>query len=226
MIDVYEDVVFVNRISYADELLIIDMINAYQRCWNFDSWLKSNRDFEWIGRGENAFVYSYKNYAIKVRRNDRGSNDAFVDDYIALERLQGSKYFPKLYFYGSQEFMVVELKSGRILENIENTVNFNNRKKLNYEYIRSQVEECISFMYASNVAPSDVHGKNVIINEENSEFCIVDVGNFYLEADIDVEGVWWMREDFMRRIEMFNNRIDHFEELQRLKNSKAYQQVM
>lgn len=223
-----EDIFIVNEMPLEDQLRIVNMVNQSKKN-SFKQWLSLQNDFQWIGLGENAFVYSYKDYAIKIERTDNRKYNSVVDDYIILKKLQGYSYFPKLYFYQERSFMVTELKSGRILENIENTMDFSRRKKLDCYYIEKQAYECVEIIYKAGLTPSDMHGKNVIINEDNSELYIIDVGNFYNYPDYDSCDVGWLRYDLIDRVIKYNRQIDDFH-ARKLANSskilKSLQQVM
>ncbi len=220
-------IVNVNEMPLEDQICIIDMVHQHEKKKTFKQWFSLQNDFQWIGQGENAFVYSYKDYAIKIQRDDK--SHSVVDDYYILGKLQGYSYFPKLYFYEKLSFMVVELKSGRVLENIENTMDFSRRGKLDCKYIEKQANECVKIIYKAGLSPNDMHGKNIIINEDNSELYIIDVGNFYDYPDYDSCDVGWLKYDLIDRVRKYNRQIDDFQTRQLANSSKilkSLQQVM
>jgi len=119
------------------------------------------RNLKVLGTGSFSTVYEYKNYAIKYFEEDD-----CIDGEI-LEKLQGCKFFPKLFFYISEELVVMEKVEGVMLSEFD-------IKNIFYFEIKN-VFEILEFCYNKKVIIDDIHEDNIMV-DKNGNLKIIDVG--------------------------------------------------
>lgn len=124
-------------------------------------------DFTYIGSGSYGQVYCYRNYVIKFFY--RSGMEAL--DPLILEKIQ-SEYFPKLYFYEQDFYMVSEKINGHTLDVAPYIIN-------NYQSI---LLNAVNFVISKGISPHDFSDSNTII-KENGIPIIVDVGNYRVSSE-------------------------------------------
>jgi len=125
------------------------------------------RDSTFLGRGNNGTVYLLPNHnVIKVFFN----NKDFEDEYSILERVNGNKYFPRIYEIGAN-YIVRECVDGEILSNyiMEHGMN----KKLGHNIIKMLKEfEKLKFTRI------DIRCRDIFVQPDGS-LKVIDSKGFY-----------------------------------------------
>lgn len=126
--------------------------------------------YELIGCGCSSAVFRSKNYphvAVKVYSPEQ-RQEVFLE-VVAYKKLQDVSCFPKLYLYG-RNFLAIEYIEGKslydcLIEGIDIP-----------EYLITQVDEAISIAKERGLVPSDVHFKNIIVNEDR--VTLIDLSDY------------------------------------------------
>lgn len=130
--------------------------------------------FTLVGTGCSSAVFRSKKFpglAVKVYSPE--FRKEVFDETIAYKRLRGISFFPQLYLYG-RDFLAIEYVEGkslydRIIEGIEIT-----------DEVIEDVDKAISLAKERGLTPSDVHFKNIIVND-NNHIKLIDLSD-YLRA--------------------------------------------
>lgn len=161
----HEDFMYIyNAMSFVENLENDIYLGFYERC---DHLIKKGI-FERVGNGCNGLVMKYKNYAIKYYYN---GNTAYPGkDGEVMHAIGNSLYFPTLYFYYKNTYMVVDLVvNGEPLSLTHTSVEM-------IEHIQRANDYCI----LKEILPADLSFCNNILVDEQKIPKIVDVGCFRL----------------------------------------------
>ena len=157
---------------------------------------------ETIGSGCSADVYGYDDLAIKVFNGNKNGTFRYREDdhKIYLKLANKSNYFPKLYAYVEQKYMVVDLIEGfplsEIGENIKNdTLKFDLTKF--YENFFDNMGDIVDYCFKEKIIPFDMHDDNIIVKEDGS-LCIVDLG-YFEEFSKDINSYYYRSQKDLER---------------------------
>lgn len=153
---------------------------------------------ETIGSGCSADVYGYDDLAVKIFNGNKNGTFRYRDDdhKIYLKLANKSNYFPKLYAYVEQKYMVVDLIEGfPISEIAENIKNNNIKFDLNqfYEDFFDNMCDILDYCFKEKVIPFDMHEDNIIVREDGS-LCVVDLG-YFEEYSKDINSNYYRDEN-------------------------------
>jgi len=196
----------VNHMPFKDILKITQMaVSRFRDC-----------GLTRIGGGKFGDVYLYidsnsQKYAIKVWKVYYDNEDHDIENLL---RLQGSKYFPKIYMYKKRSFLVMEYFDGRTLAEIFSKHDRERADKIGKPAIKyihdgnKSIEEAFKFAVSRGLAPNDTHGNNIIVTKEG-ELKFIDVGLF---EELKVRYHRW--HDYNGKV-VYNNNKDLVESIKR-----------
>ena len=148
--------------------------------------------FTLIGEGGSGRVYKYKKYAIKIFHDyvieGNEDNPLHPPDGHYLSLLDRSPYFPSVYFYIDQHYMVAEFIDGKSIYDVDSHI-----------FVRciSQLRDAVIHAFLRGLIASDLIDANIIISSKNNTPVIVDVGCFYpISYDEEIER---LSEEYFRR---------------------------
>lgn len=187
----WEDIRVINNISVEDLSYIYEV-------YKYNKW----DDLEILGKGASGKVYGYRDYAIKLLKN----NEYFSrhKDIEIFEFLQGKvSCIPTLYAIISDTVMIMErIRGVTVYQYIYQ--NERDMKKVN-QFVRPDFNDMyrqgLDEIVKAGYAPKDLHEENVMIDYTGKPV-IVDVGlfkkldedeihNYNIENDEDV--VWSLK---------------------------------
>lgn len=114
-----------------------------------------------LGAGLYGCVYAYKEYAIKLFYYN-GDQSC---DYEVLKELNDSPYFPNVYAYSPNEFMIVSKVEGVLWKDYE--------EEINHDLMKIALEQATDKGFILN----DMSEYNIIINQLGIPI-IIDVGDY------------------------------------------------
>jgi serine/threonine protein kinase len=123
---------------------------------------------ELLGHGNNAKVYGYKQYAIKVfsEYGYEEKNDAFF-----LQALQGHECIPMLYFFIPESMLVCHIVDGVTVWDTEDS------DIVPCDQWVDKLSDFIDFAYNKGIVPEDLTPHNVMF-DLNGQPRLIDVGAF------------------------------------------------
>ncbi len=128
---------------------------------------------KFIGEGANGKVYRYKKFAIKLFKEGA----AYSEDHKYLEKLQGSKYFPKLYYYIPNQIIIMEyINMKKVHMKKYPVLTKMSRYFVTHQEFQNQSEELIRFALDRGIIISDILGNTFCTNKKH--IILPDVGCF------------------------------------------------
>jgi predicted Ser/Thr protein kinase len=129
-----------------------------------------DKKFTLIGCGCTSAVFRSKKFpymAVKIYSKEH-RKEVFLET-LAYKKVRGIKYFPKLYLYG-KNYLVMEFIEGQnlydcLIEGIDIP-----------DKVINQVDTAIDLAKARGLKPSDVHAKNIIVNENTVR--LIDLSDY------------------------------------------------
>lgn len=168
---VYEkDLVIVNEMPQEDLNIIMSL--HYSKT--------ISEKLELIGTGEFGRVYAYKSlsgkeYAIKIEKEMHEKNyGGQTFDATILSKLQGIKYIPKLYAHIGEDFLIVDRVKGVTIEAYKDGQTRGIYPREDFVFV---FEKTIDNIFERSIRPSDLHLKNIMINDEGLPI-MVDFGHW------------------------------------------------
>lgn len=131
-------------------------------------------ELEELGSGASAMVYGYKDYAIKVPR-DEGETD---EDIIALRDLGHLEGIPTLYAVLDDSIIIMERVYGDTIGDYEDNCLSNDYSEIFTEDKLLEFENILVAIIENGYNPRDVHENNVMVDTKRNKLVIVDVGWF------------------------------------------------
>ena len=151
-------------------------------------------EFDYIGEGEEAYVYKYKAYAIKIAKYD------IFNDPIMAERLQGkNEAILDLYAYRENKFMIVEFVYGKTLLDA-GIINLQDFKALPYSF-KISLLTAIDMSLEEGVIPDDLNLQNIMVTQTKTPK-IIDYGNFYM---CNKKILPYIKEEFIKENKLYNS---------------------
>jgi hypothetical protein len=164
------NLVFSNPIATEDFMYIHNAIEPIIKCTTRSMYsnlrqLINLNIFTHVGAGCNGLVVRYKDYAIKLYHTDNNKGR----DGEMLSKVQGTAYFPRLFYYYKNTYMVTEFIDGLTLGEAMDT--------LEIPFVDSFVQ-LLKFCDERKVEASDIGISDNIRIRDNITPVIVDVGCF------------------------------------------------
>lgn len=156
------------RYIYKAMDFIKEIDNNLNKGWEQCKLLVQKEIFTFIGSGCNGYVMRYKNYAIKFYF---GGNDYPGKDGEVLHELQDCIYFPKLFYYYKNTYMVTEFIEGVPLK-------FENLSRVNLNFANN-FEKALNFAVSKGIYPMDIcHFSDNTLIKDTETPVLVDLGCF------------------------------------------------
>lgn len=160
-------------VSYAENLVelsfVEDFLDGIEKIKNNDSY---TYDFDKLGSGSYATVYSYKGFVLKRNLKTKEDQDIFKEYQMGLH-LNKYSIFPKTYALiecDDYYYIIAERVYGLELEDIYNV------DMLNPESLKNFENELLAVI-KEGIEPRDLHGENVMIDTDGN-IKIIDIGYF------------------------------------------------
>jgi hypothetical protein len=201
------NLVFANPIATEDFMYIHNVMEPIIRESKGNSIYAKFRNlvdagiFIFVGSGCNGVVVRYKNYAIKLYY--AVAYETAGRDGEVLEKLQGSPYFPKLFYYYKKTYQVTEFIDGPPLG--DNSV----MENLDLSFIDNFLE-ALKFCDERHVEAADIGICDNIRVKDNKTPMFVDLGCFHIEQDFcqNVKVFQYMANNIRNNIEDRQKLID------------------
>ncbi len=149
------------------------------------------KECDLIGMGENSLVWRYKDYAIKVYRDNSSSKN----DFEYLQKLQDIEFFPEVYMGVKDKLCVMEYIQGDTLK-----VRLEDFEWSLSDDIVLDLDFVLNSVLEEGLVPYDVHEGNIMI-DTNGRMKVIDVGNFQELDEEDENKYYDMCETIVENID-------------------------
>lgn len=138
--------------------------------------LFENPHFHYLGQGDEATVFAFDKYAVKIKKPSE--TVLFNDPSIYLKLQNEVPLFPQLFAYKEDQYVITERVHGKTLGDI----GLRSIQELQFfpEELKSQLTTGLEQALEKGILPRDIHLNNILLTDDQKRLKVVDVGGFHL----------------------------------------------